>query len=372
MTAENKTGMEKNTTLETDITDSTAAITERYDPQKFLIRTLVDTVYDAQSARISMGNRLVASMRSLGLVPETDKQKKAKERQKKPVDATHEEEGTSAENIVDGTDAGLSEKDKRDKENNKILAKLLGEYKRVTDLYATKYDSKGSIAKVLADESMEHVMILTDLTYQMVSNYKALCKVEEKMTQTCAKEVQRHPMYEAFFKDVRGCGPLMSAVCIAYLDPYKARFRSSFYRYCGLDVVIDENGAHGRSRKDAYMVEFIDKDGKVSEKKSLGYNPKVKTKLVGVLGSSFLRSGGKYAQLYYNHKNQLQNRPDCKDLTPLAIHRRANRYMVKAFLADLWVAWRTLEGLPVGEDYAVAKLGMLPHHHPRNIPVSEG
>lgn len=36
----------------------------------------------------------------------------------------------------------------------------------------------------------------------------------------------------------------------------------------------------------------------------------------------------------------------------------AIRYMIKMFLKDLWVAWRTLEGLPVTPDYAEAKLGM--------------
>ncbi len=41
-------------------------------------------------------------------------------------------------------------------------------------------------------------------------------------------------------------------------------------------------------------------------------------------------------------------------------HRKnmAIRYMVKMFLKDLWVAWRTLEGLPVTPDYAEAKLGL--------------
>lgn len=43
-------------------------------------------------------------------------------------------------------------------------------------------------------------------------------------------------------------------------------------------------------------------------------------------------------------------------------HRAAARYMIKMFLADLWLAWRKLEGLPVTETYAVAKLGHRPHH----------
>lgn len=34
------------------------------DTQKQLIRTLVDSVYDVQSTRISMGNRIVAALRT--------------------------------------------------------------------------------------------------------------------------------------------------------------------------------------------------------------------------------------------------------------------------------------------------------------------
>lgn len=59
------------------------------------------------------------------------------------------------------------------------------------------------------------------------------------------------------------------------------------------------------------------------------------------------------------------NRPDCQDLRPVVIHRRATRYAVKMFFKDLWFAWRTLKGLPTGDDYAVAKLGMAPHHEAR-------
>ena len=174
---------------------------------------------------------------------------------------------------------------------------------------------------------------------------------------------------ECFFKDIKGCGPLMSAVCIAYLDPYKARWPSSFWRYCGLDVVHDEEGSHGRSRRDAYMMTYIDDDGAEKERRTFGFNPVVKTKLVGVLGTSFLRAGkeAQYAKIYYEYKNRLENRSDCQELRPIVIHRRAIRYAVKMFLRDLWYVWRTIEGLPTGEPYEVAKLGMPAHHDPRDL-----
>ena len=47
--------------------------------------------------------------------------------------------------------------------------------------------------------------------------------------------------------------------------------------------------------------------------------------------------------------------------TSYRIDMASKRYMVKMFLLDFWKAWRGLEGLSVGEPYAVAKLGY-PRH----------
>jgi hypothetical protein len=38
--------------------------------------------------------------------------------------------------------------------------------------------------------------------------------------------------------------------------------------------------------------------------------------------------------------------------------------MIKRFLADLYVAWRTLEGLPVAPPYSEAKQGHVHHDEP--------
>lgn len=330
------------------------------DTQKLLLRSLVGNVYDAQSVRIAMGNRLVASLRDMGVVSgASEKPGKASK--------TKGKNKTNAGECLDEDNASASKEDE-EKENNKILVQVLNEFKLVSDLYANKFNNKGSIVKALLAEDVDHVFIRTELTYSMVESFTQMSKTEKRMIDICSREMKKHPLWDVFFEDVKGCGPLMAAVCVAYLDPYKARWPSSFYKYCGLDVVVDEQGAHGRSRKDAYMAPYIDRDGNETEKRTLGYNPVVKSKLVGVLGTSFLRAGanGKYAKIYYDYKNRIQNRGDTQDLRAVVMHRRAVRYAVKMFLKDLWYAWRTLEGLPTGDDYAVAKLGMAPHHDPRD------
>jgi hypothetical protein len=106
----------------------------------------------------------------------------------------------------------------------------------------------------------------------------------------------------------------------------------------------------------------LEKDPTPNEKSSITFQPFLKTKMIGVLGPSFLRAKNEhYRKIYDDYKNRLLNREDLSDETAGHINNMAIRFMVKMFLADLWVVWRQLEGLPVTEPYAVAKLGMAPH-----------
>ena len=46
-------------------------------------------------------------------------------------------------------------------------------------------------------------------------------------------------------------------------------------------------------------------------------------------------------------------------------HKAANRKMIKEFLKDVYVAWRTIEGLPVREPYSEEYLGKKHNAQPR-------
>jgi len=168
----------------------------------------------------------------------------------------------------------------------------------------------------------------------------------------------------------------MSAVILAELDPHKARHVSGFWKYCGVDVAAD---GRGRSRRAEHLVErpYVDKDGQEAVKRSVTFNPFVKTKLVGVLGSSFLKQPAAectYRQVYDDYKHRLETHPvygsahDEKRKAEFQArgqkyapkghrHNMAVRYCIKMFLADLWLAWRRLEGLPVTAPYHEAVLG---------------
>ena len=293
------------------------------------IRNLIDGVYDIQKLRIATGNRIVAALRG-----EPDPEKEA---------------AKTAE-----------QKEKEQKEKDSVLAKVLKEYKRITDVYVERYNSSGPIVKAITADHTD--FIKTKVDYTLVQQYMKLLDAEDGLAKVVETEVKQHPMWDAFFADVRGCGPLMSAICLAYLDPHKARHASSFWKYCGLDVVVNEETGEGegRGRKHCEMRPYIDKEGNEKERKSLTYNPFVKTKLVEVLMSSFLRAKeSHYGKVYYDYKHRISQRE--KEISPLHRHRMAARYAVKMFLRDMWVVWRELEGLEVSEPYEVAKLGHKPH-----------
>lgn len=143
------------------------------------------------------------------------------------------------------------------------------------------------------------------------------------------------------------------------------------YNIDGYSIVAEYRQFHtgGRSRKAKHLIdrEYTNKDGELAVRKSITYNPWLKSKLVGVLGPSFLRAGNeKYRKIYDDYKFRLENharygdaaKEQYKDATKGHRHAMAVRYVVKQFLAELYVEWRTLEGLPVSAPYHEAKLGL--------------
>lgn len=119
----------------------------------------------------------------------------------------------------------------------------------------------------------------------------------------------------------------------------------------------------GRSRKAHHLVEreYTNKEGELAVKKSISFNPWLKTKLLGVLVPSFLRAGNeKYRLVYDNYKHRIEHSDKYREDTKGHRHAMAIRYTAKIFLSDLYNAWRTLEGLPVAPTYHEGKLG---HKH---------
>jgi len=327
-----------------------------------LLKLMVKGSYDLQALRMQAGLRLCANFRAkLMQMP-----------------------GAA---LADGSEDG-SEESEMSEEALKIVDRLKDSYKRLTD----------GIAKnrtIPTEKGFHGDELISDYTELMlVDQYIRLEQQETQQFGQLIHTLKKIPIYTEYLADVRGIGPALAAVLITYLDPAKARHVSSFWKYCGLDVGPD--GA-GRSRRAAHLVdrEYINKNGEAATRLSTTYNPWLKMKLLGAMGPSFLRSNSPWRSSFDDYRHRINSDPSREKVTvgewkkvfasskkyvaagtlsqeqmdadmrklwsPGRIKNAALRYMVKMFLAELWVKWRTLENLEVTEPYYVAKLGMRPH-----------
>jgi hypothetical protein len=253
------------------------------------------------------------------------------------------------------------------------MKSLRASYNKITDSIVelqAKAKSKRIKIPFTGDE------LITDKTeYALMRHYTNLMQEEEMQFDDLGESLALFPIWTEFLSKIRGIGPAMGGVIVSEIDIHEAKYPSSLWKYAGLDVVaVEKDGQtvyEGRSRRKDHLVKrtYINREGVEAERDSITFTPFLKTKLVGVLATSFLRSKNpEYTKIYLDYKNRLDNHPAHKDKMKAHKHRMALRYMMKRFLVDLYNAWRPLEGLPVAPEYSEAKLGMI--HHGGAVPLS--
>jgi hypothetical protein len=296
----------------------------KYNP----LKAVASGHYDLQALRIQIGNRIVANFK-----------------------------------LRIGQATSTKESD-LDDEGKEILAKVRASYKLIAGAAA---DNVPRIGKFTGNEVISDYAELT-----LAQSYEYLIEQEEQSQKNIKQIIHKHPLWKAFGKDCCGLGELMMLVILGCVDIHKSKYPSSLWKYCGLDVGPD---GEGRSRRAEHLEtkEYTNKDGELAHKQGITYNPFLKTKLMGVLGPSFLKAKNtKYSPMYYDYRNRLENNQRFQDgcagpdrlkgkkfSAKLWRHNKATRYIVKQFLIDLYVAWRTLEGLEVSKPYSEAKLGII-------------
>ena len=201
-------------------------------------------------------------------------------------------------------------------------------------------------------------------------SFAKLKEAEHELEKEIADVVVNHPLWGAWFKDVKGIGKIMAAGLIAWRDDIgKADTISAFWKYHGL--------APSQSKRHKGV--------------KLDYNPKAKTH-AWKCGMQLLKAKGHYTDIYYESKAKYEARDDIKERHEhivgyvirngkkvpkyeaeggmksykLHIHYMALRKMIKRFLADTWVMWRRIEGLPVTDPYIfgeAAKQKGIAHEH---------
>jgi hypothetical protein len=293
---------------------------------KEYLKSMVSGAYQLQKLRIATGNRIAANFRAkLGLEPSEDETKL----------------------------------EKQDADTLKLLRLA---YKRITDGIV-----EGTLIPKNRFKPDDEGIITTYTELCLVNQYLTLEREEVKNFTNIERVLTDFRIYTDYLKGIRGVGPVMSAVIISQLDPHAAKYPSSFIKYAGLDVVVTENESgelvgEGRCRKQHHLVpkSATNRDGESTDFKGISFNAFLKTKLMGVLASSFIRSGNNcYDDIYRGYKFRLQNMPQHADKSKGHINQMALRYMMKQFLIDLHVTWRRFEGLPVSTSYAEGKLGIV-------------
>lgn len=265
------------------------------------IRPIYRGVEDIQKIRIQMGNRIAASFRRrVGM----------------KIDASIEEDREKMKAILEN-----------------ILADLVEEYSRLTDSIVTG-DADIAVGRLPTPKKFQPTPVISSYSeLVLVDQYVRQLEAEQNCMKAMESALNENLLYTSYLKDIVGVGPKMAAVLISELDPYKAKYVTSYWRYAGLDTVVlgrytnakgetvvvphmqilayyadrpEEDMARpmyvdgcevefftkGRDRTKACQVEheYTTKDGEKAIRMGISFNPQLKTKLIGVLAPSFLKA----------------------------------------------------------------------------------
>lgn len=146
------------------------------------------------------------------------------------------------------------------------------------------------------------------------------------------------PVWDAWAKDVHGFGAKGLAVIVGEAgDLSEYATHSKLWKRMG--VAVMDGVRQGGLSKGAAKEEWI----------AHGYNRQRRSRLF-TIGDSIIkatRQANPYRELYLSRKDV--ERAKLPEATPMHVHRRAQRYMEKRLLRDLWKAWRRAKSaLPEG------------------------
>ncbi len=179
---------------------------------------------------------------------------------------------------------------------------------------------------------------------------------ERAIERRIKKLLEEVPIYVEFLSKVKGCGTVSAAWIISEYDIHIATTVSKLWQYTGLNPAM----VRGKKRVGDSIVptDTLVRGDKLTAGFISPFNRRLRTALIGVMADSFIKQQNTYAlDFYYPYKERLQNHPEWKDRAKAHLDRAAKRYMIKMFLRDLYVAWRTLEGLEVRKPYQEEYLG---------------
>ena len=220
---------------------------------------------------------------------------------------------------------------------------------------------------------------------------KELHQAEKNALHDVADHLKTLPFYQKVLSDkerYKGIGPTMAGVILSEFNIAAEDTPSKMWAFAGLrpmpakrcvecHEVISAGAPHPkvrRSRKPGAEEQKIKckyageampptyESGTAQRPTAgvkLNYNAWLRTKLVGVLGPVLLKVGSPWRRHYDDYKHRKTTAGWGK--SDGHRHQAAVRYMIKMLLQNIWTEWRTVEGLPTREPYAVEFQGKMPH-----------
>ena len=201
-----------------------------------------------------------------------------------------------------------------------------------------------------------------------LDNFKSIADTardqEQQIEKMLKKVLRRFPIYNEWLVGVKGVGEIAAGWIIAEYDIHKATTVSKLWQFTGLNP----SEVQGKKRVELEDGGFdyvpsgeMVRGDRLTPGHVAPFNQRLRTAMVGVLADGFIKAQAPYAMnFYYPYKARLEQEAGWDEESKGHRDRAAKRYMIKMFLLDLYVQWRTLEGLPVRKPYQEEYLG---HKH---------
>jgi len=237
---------------------------------------------------------------------------------------------------------------------------------------------------------------LTRVDREFFENIANNAKWQEQIVEKKLRQVlKRFSIYTEFLSTVKGVGEIAAGWIIAEYDIHQADTVSKLWQFTGLNPGMVPGKKRVENKDGTFSLvhtgEMVRGD-RLTPGHVAPFNKRLRTAMVGVLADGLIKanlryrnaedkeyeeaqtcfrrikdgkkqviaSAESYGLLYLEYKQRLTNEAGWVEESPGHRDRAAKRYMIKMFLRDLYVAWRTLEGLPVRKPYQEAYLG---HKH---------
>jgi len=304
------------------------------------LRPRVNSLYDMQKQRIAAGGRIVSEFYAkMGIKP-----------------------GKKINDVLESDDPDDAETQEEQKKAMKVLDVLKLEHKRITDVIANDV-KKAEEEKILKTIFKTGQLITNKSELIQARYYFDLCQFEKELEKEVADLLPAFDVWNDWLSNQFGIGVKLGAALLSRLNPFIAKYPSAYIRYMGLDVGPDGKGT-SRRKDHMVMKEYVAKNGEIKKKKSLTYNPWLKSKFVSTCTMNFRKKSVKNIhrrQMYDNYLNRYQNHPEHKDKPKAHLAAMAMRPVMKQFLIEFWTAQRSSLGLELSLPYHVAKLGLSDH-----------